>query len=55
LLRWMRGSSVGLGAVLLTLIFLVMFAEPVFFQFTTSPFVGAMAGLLYSRSRHAVA
>lgn len=54
LIRRMPGASVPLSTCLLSLVLLVMFAEPVFFQFTTSPFVGAMAGLLYAKSRVAV-
>lgn len=51
LTRSMRGNSIPLSACLMSLLLLVMFAEPVFFQFTTSPFVGAMAGLLCAKSR----
>jgi hypothetical protein len=47
LLRKMPGGSIPLSACLLSMLLLAMFAEPVFFQFSTSPFLGAIAGLLF--------
>jgi len=51
LITWMPGSSVPIRVCLLSVLLLVMFAEPVFFHFSTSPFVGAMAGLVYAKRR----
>ena len=48
-IRWLPGNSVPLAACALAMLLLVMFAEPVFFQFSTSPFMGAVVGLLYGR------
>ena len=47
LVRRMRHGSVRLTTLLLSMLLLVMFTEPVFFQFTYSPFLGAAAGLLF--------
>ena len=49
LIRRMRAEASGLSACLLTLLLFVMWSEPVFFQFTTSPFAGVLAGLLWAR------
>lgn len=53
MVRRMRRGPVALSASLLAMLLLVMFAEPVFFQFTTSPLLGAMAGLLYREADRA--
>ena len=45
----MRGASMPLSVCLLSTLLIVMWAEPVFFQFTTSPFVGVVAGLLWGK------
>jgi O-antigen ligase len=42
-------ESVGLTACLLSAALLTMFSEPVFFHFTTAPFLGAFAGLLLAK------
>jgi len=47
LISWMPGRSLGFSACLLSAVLVLTFAEPVFFNFQTSPFLGAMAGLLY--------
>jgi len=47
LVSWMPGRSVGLSACLLSMLLLVLFVEPIFFNFSTTPFLGAMAGLVY--------
>jgi len=44
---WMPGRSPGLSASLLAMLLLGLFVEPVYFNFSTSPFLGAMAGLVY--------
>jgi hypothetical protein len=49
LIRRMGAAASGLSACLLTLLLFVMWSEPVFFQFTTSPFAGVLAGLLWAR------
>jgi len=51
LIRSMRLASMPLSVCLLSSLLIVMWAEPVFLQFTTSPFLGVIAGLLYKRSR----
>jgi hypothetical protein len=51
LLRNTPGNSAGLSACILSMLLLVMFAEPVFFQFTTSPLLGAIAGMLYGKKQ----
>jgi len=51
LIRRMSAEASGLSACLLTLLLFVMWSEPVFFQFTTSPFAGVLAGLLWARKR----
>jgi hypothetical protein len=48
LIKWMPGNSVSLSACVLAMLLLGMFAEPVFLQFSTSPFMGTMAGILYA-------
>jgi hypothetical protein len=53
LIRRMGAASCGLSACLLTLLLFVMWSEPVFFQFTTSPFAGVLAGLLWAKKREA--
>jgi hypothetical protein len=50
LIRRMPGASMPLSVCLLSTLLIVMWAEPVFFQFTTSPFLGVIAGLLYKQS-----
>jgi hypothetical protein len=47
MVNWMPGRSVGFAACLLSALLLMTFSEPAFFNFQTSPFLGAMAGLLY--------
>jgi hypothetical protein len=42
-------ESVGLTACLLSAALVIMFSEPVFFHFTTAPFLGAFAGLLLAK------
>jgi hypothetical protein len=42
-------ESPGLTACLLSAALVTMFSEPVFFHFTTAPFVGTFAGLLLAR------
>jgi hypothetical protein len=49
LIRRMRGAPMSLSVCLLSTLLIVMWAEPVFFQFTTSPFVGVVAGLLWGK------
>jgi hypothetical protein len=49
LIRRMRLASMPLSVCLLSSLLIVMWAEPVFLQFTTSPFLGVIAGLLYKR------
>ncbi|HEV7522903.1 MAG TPA: hypothetical protein VGP89_17510 [Candidatus Angelobacter sp.] len=49
LIRRMHGASMPLSVCLLSTLLIVMWAEPVFFQFTTSPFVGVVAGLLWGK------
>ena len=46
LIRCMRLGSMPLSVCLLSSLLIVMWAEPVFLQFTTSPFLGVIAGLL---------
>jgi hypothetical protein len=50
LTRRMGTASLPLSVCLLSTLLIVMWAEPVFFQFTTSPFLGVIAGLLYKQS-----
>jgi hypothetical protein len=50
LIRRMRVASVPLSVCLISTLLIVMWAEPVFFQFTTSPFVGVIAGLLLGKA-----
>ena len=45
-LRSISRNSLGLSACLLAVAAVTMFSEPVFFHFTTAPFVGTFAGLL---------
>ncbi|HZR55258.1 MAG TPA: hypothetical protein VFA74_00175 [Terriglobales bacterium] len=47
LIRRMNAASMPLSVCLLSTLLIVMWAEPVFFQFTTSPFMGVVAGLLW--------
>jgi hypothetical protein len=42
-----QGNSAALSACVLSMLLLVMFTEPVFFQFTTTPLLGVVLGLLY--------
>src|SRR5882762_110639 len=58
MLRNISRESLGLSACLLAVAAVTMFSEPVFFHFTTAPFVGTFAGLLlakkdYNRTREA--
>jgi hypothetical protein len=39
-------ESLGLSACLLSAVIVTLFSQPVFFHFTTSPFIGTFAGLL---------
>jgi hypothetical protein len=39
-------ESIGLSACLLSAVIVTLFSQPVFFHFTTSPFMGTFAGLL---------
>jgi hypothetical protein len=50
LIRSMRLGSMPLSVCLLSSLLIVMWAEPVFLQFTTSPFLGVIAGLLCKQS-----
>lgn len=43
--------AVALSACILSAILVTMFSEPVFFHFTTAPFLGTYAGLLFSRKQ----
>jgi len=54
MLRCVPLSSTALSAVFLTVLLLVMFAEPVCFQFTTSPLIGAITGLMYFQTRNPI-
>jgi len=49
ILKKMPGNSVALSACTLSMLLLVMFTEPVFFQFTTAPLLGTVLGLLYGK------
>lgn len=51
LIRRMPLGSVPLSVCLLSSLLIVMWAEPVFLQFTTSPFLGVIAGLLCKQPR----
>jgi hypothetical protein len=42
-------ESVGLSACLVSAALLTMFSEPVFFHFTTAPYLGTFAGLLLAK------
>jgi hypothetical protein len=44
-------ESAGLAACLLAAAVVIMYSEPVFFHFTTAPFLGAFAGLLLAKKR----
>ena len=48
-LRHGPGKDVGVFACILSMLLLVMFAEPVFFQFTTTPLLGVLLGMLHKR------
>jgi hypothetical protein len=45
-------ESLGLTACLLSALLVTMFSEPVFFHFTTAPFLGTFSGLLLARKDH---
>lgn len=47
LVRWMPGNSLPLTACVLSMLTLLLFAEPVFMNYVTAPLVGAVAGALY--------
>jgi hypothetical protein len=53
LVRRINTASPGPAACLLTLLFFVMWSEPVFFQFTTAPFAGVVAGFVWAGKREA--
>jgi len=42
-------ESAGLTACLLSAALVTMFSEPIFFHFTTAPFIGTFAGVLLAR------
>ncbi len=44
-------SSLGLSTCLISVSVVTMFSEPVFFHFTTAPFLGTFAGLLLAKKR----
>jgi hypothetical protein len=46
-------KSVGLSACLISAALVTMFSEPVFFHFTTAPFLGSFAGLLLANKDRA--
>jgi hypothetical protein len=48
-LRSIRRESIALSACLLSTTIVTLFSQPVFFHFTTSPFIGAFAGLLLAK------
>jgi len=45
-LRGISKDSVGLSACLVSAVVVTLFSQPVFFHFTSSPFMGSFAGLL---------
>lgn len=51
-LRSVSRKSAALSACLLSVTFVACFSQPVFFHFTTAPFVGTFAGLLYANRRN---
>ena len=48
MLRSTSRESVALSACLLSVTFVAFFSQPIFFHFTTTPFVGTFAGLLFA-------
>jgi hypothetical protein len=42
-------ESLAISVCFLSMLLVTLFSEPVFFQFTTSPLLGTLAGLLYAR------
>jgi O-antigen ligase len=48
-LRGVSRKAPSLSACLLAATFVTMFSEPVYFHFTTAPYIGTFAGLLLSR------
>jgi disulfide bond formation protein DsbB len=48
-LRCVSRNSLGISVCLLSMVLVMMFSEPVFLNFNTSPLLGAMAGLLCAR------
>jgi hypothetical protein len=42
-------KSLAISVCFLSMLLVTLFTEPVFFQFSTSPLLGALAGLLYAR------
>ncbi len=42
-------KSLAISVCFLSMLLVTLFTEPVFFQFSTSPFLGSLAGLLYAR------
>jgi len=53
LVRRMNAACFGPAAGVLTLLLFVMWSEPVFFQFTTAPFAGVLAGFVWASKRQA--
>jgi hypothetical protein len=53
LVRRMNAACYGPAAGVLTLLLFVMWSEPVFFQFTTAPFAGVLAGFVWASKRAA--
>lgn len=51
-LRGVSRQSAALSACLLSVTFVACFSQPVFFHFTTAPFIGAFAGMLYANRRN---
>jgi hypothetical protein len=51
-LRGVSRKSAALSACLLSVTFVACFSQPVFFHFTTAPFIGTFAGLLYANRRN---
>ncbi len=52
MLRSISRNSLALSACLLAVALVTMFSEPVFFHFTTAPFMGTFAGLLLANKEH---
>lgn len=52
IMRGVSREALALSACLLAVTLVRMFSQPVFFHFTTAPFVGTFAGLLYANRRN---